>query len=92
MVTIIIRITRVNNTIPIGIRTNKSRIYFIYRGNFSVKVKDFFITWIYLYKLFCLRYGYISIPGSGINISNLYLVDTISIGIIWIVWVWSIDK
>ena len=92
MVTIIIRVTRVNNPVPIGIGANKSRIYFIYRGNFSVEFKDFFSLWTYLYKLFNFRYGYISIPRSGINISDLYFVYPIPISIVWIVWIGNIDK
>ena len=84
MVSIIIRIFRINYSISIGIGANQIRRYFFDRSYFSIKIKNFVTSWIYLYKLFCFWNRYIWISSGNINISNLYLINTIFIGIIWV--------
>jgi len=92
MIPIIIRIAGVDNTIGISIRGYKIRRYFIYGRFNSCKLKDFVCSSLQ-YNIF--RYcwdRYFRISRGSIHISNLYLIDTITVSIIRVVrirWVYK---
>ena len=92
MISIIIRIARIYNTISISIRINQTWINLFNRDNFSIKFKDFFTCRINFYRFFCIRNRNIRIACSGIDICNLNFINTISISIIWVIRIRHIDK